>query len=158
MNLGKTTVSSSVLIPLLSFAAEKGLSCSQISYKTGIDSETLEDANSRIELADADRLIEEILDWTQEPKLGLKVGFRLASRSHNLLQHLMLAAPSLMDSIQYHQRFSILFSDEPVPNFISGNTSCVRFYVEKTDCLRGSHIREVIVMQAYRFWMAIKCG
>lgn len=158
MNLGKTTISSSVLIPLLSFAAEKGLSRSQISYKSGIDSESLEDANSRIVLSHADRLIEEVLDWTQEANLGLKIGFRLASRSHNLLQHLMLAAPSLLDSIQYHQKFSVLFSDEPIPNLISGELAGVRFYVEKTDYLAGSHVREVIVMQAYRFWMAIKCG
>jgi len=158
MNSDNTCISSSVLIPLVSYAEEHGLPIRTIFDDAGIEFSQIKDANSRIELRLVDKLIESVSRLTDEPMLGVKVGYRLGTRSYNLLQHLLMVCPNLMESIHKQQEYHILFSDEPVPTFESSNTACIKFNFLNTDYHVGSKIRMLIGVCAQRFWMSYKCG
>jgi len=158
MNSDNTSISSSVLIPLMSYAEEHGLSIRTICDDTGVEAALLNDANSRVELNAVDRLIESVASLTNEPLLGVKVGYRLGTRSYNLLQHLMIVCPNLMEAIHKQQEYHILFSDEPVPTFESNETSCITFHFQDSDYKLGSQIRMLTCVSAQRFWLGFKCG
>ncbi len=158
MTTDTTRVSSSVLIPLMSYAEEHGLSIRTICDDTGIETAIINDANARIDLNRVDLLLETISKATQEPLLGLKIGYRLGTRSYNLLQHLMIVCPNLMTSIHKQQEYHILFSDEPVPTFESDKTACMTFHFQNSDYHLGSQIRILTCVAAQRFWIGFKCG
>ena len=158
MNTDKTSVSSSVLIPLMSYAEEHGLSIRTICDDTGIEAAKVNDANSRIDLNRVDALLETIASQTKEPLLGVKIGYRLGTRSYNLLQHLMIVCPNLMEAIHKQQEYHILFSDEPVPTFESNESACITFHFQNSEFPVGSQIRMLTCVAAQRFWLGFKCG
>ncbi len=163
MDIGKTTISSSVLIPLMSFAAEKGFSIRMICDEAGVDSDLFSDANSRITLESTDRLLETISDLTQEPLLAIKVGYRLGTRSCNLLQHLMIVCPNLQESIRKHQDFNVLFTDEPAPILVENDEegiplASLKYPILKSQHERGSALRTLISISAQKYWLSFKCG
>lgn len=159
MKTDKTSVSSSVLIPLMSYATEHGLPITKICEEIGIETAIVNDANARVELNQVDDLLEKVAHLTQEPLLGIKLGYRLGTRSYNLLQHLMIVCPNLMDSIHKQQAYHILFSDEPVPTFESNNESAsITFHFQNSNYALGSSIRMLTCMTAQRFWLGFKCG
>ena len=140
----------------MSYAEEHGLSIRTICDDTGIEAAKVNDANSRIDLNRVDALLETIASQTQEPLLGVKIGYRLGTRSYNLLQHLMIVCPNLMEAIHKQQEYHILFSDEPVPTFESNESACITFHFQNSEFPVGSQIRMLTCVAAQRFWLGFK--
>ena len=159
MKTDTATISSSVLIPLMSYVAEKGISLRDICDHAQVESELFSDANTRVTLDRTDRLIESALLLTHEPLLALKVGYRLGTRSCNLLQHLMIVSPNLKEAVHKHQSYSVLFTDEAAPTLTEQRgEACIQYFFDATNHTQGFLNRILITVIAQRFWLGFKSG
>lgn len=161
MNPGNITISSSLLIPLMSFATGKGVLHEDLCNDSGVNSELLFDADARIGVLDADRLVASAARLTSEHNLVSNVGYRLGTRSCNLLQHLMIVSPDLHSATLQQNKYHRLFSDEAGPQLIIDTQSkmaTIEYFFEPSSCVEGSQLRVLIVMAAHLNWLKFKCG
>ena len=161
MNPGNYTISSSLLIPLMSFASGKGVLHEEICNDSGVDSELIHDADARVRVIDADRIVASAARLIDEPSMAAKVGYRLGTRSCNLLQHLMIVSPDLSVATQQQQKFHRLFSDEAGPVLTvdqDRKQASIEYFFTPSTCTEGSQLRTLISMTGHLNWLKFKCG
>ena len=161
MNTGNHTISSSLLIPLMSFANGKGVLIQDICNDSGVDAQLVHNADARVTIADADKLVASASRLTGEPSMPVKVGYRLGTRSCNLLQHLMMVSPDLASATRQQQKFHRLFTDEQPPVLSidhDGQRATMEYFFESSGCVEGSQQRILISMTGHLHWLRMKCG
>lgn len=145
----------------MSFASGKGVLHEEICNDSGVDSELIHDADARVLVRDADKLVASAERLTGEPNLALKVGYRLGTRSCNLLQHLMIVSPDLATATRHQQAFHRLFTDEDAPVLTvdkENQIAEIQYFFLPSTCIEGSRSRILTCMAGHLNWMRFKCG
>ncbi len=145
----------------MSFANGKGVLVQDICNDSGVDSQLVQDADARVSIMDADKLVASAFRLTGEPSMPIKVGYRLGTRSCNLLQHLMIVSPDLASATRQQQKFHRLFTDEQPPMLSidsAAQQATMEYFFESSGCLEGSQQRILISMTGHLYWLRIKCG
>jgi len=110
---------------------------------TRLDWQRLHEDNSFLSFDAMRRLIEQCLQLSQCPWLGIEVGFQTQASAHGALGAAMIASRNLSDALQLIQRFSVLRQHMAVIHFTVDSD----FHVELEELVGLGDIREYLLGQ-----------
>jgi AraC-like DNA-binding protein len=155
----KLTLSTSTVIPWLSYAIDQDKNLAPIFNKLKIADKIFEDQDGRISIDTVDRLFNEIANLLNIEDFGLRVGSIFSTSSNNILHFLLMSCGTLQDASRYLQDYYILYSDEPCPELIvDGDDACLRFFFHPIASESDRPIRYEAVMSSTYYWLRIHSG
>ena len=96
----ESSIPSQYLLVLVALAVERGCAQADLFHDTGLSLDTLSSPGSRIDEAQADKIIANALAATGDPSLGLTVGQQLNLGAHAVIGQTFLACANLMEVLE----------------------------------------------------------
>jgi AraC-like DNA-binding protein len=93
---------------LVALAGERGIDVSRVLRGTGLRPPELDDLSLEISAAQELRLIENLLDAVDDPRLGLQVGMRFRLATFGMLGFACASAPTLRQNLEISLRYQDL--------------------------------------------------
>lgn len=121
----------------------RGFTPDAILGGTRLDWQHLHEDNSFLSFEAMRRLIEQCLQLSQCPWLGIDAGFQTQASAHGALGAAMIASRNLSDALRLMQRFSSLRQHMAVINFKFDTA----FYIELEELVALGDIREYLLGQ-----------
>lgn len=126
--LERHEISMPMIRTILALLTHAGVDVDAFLRDLSMDRSKVEHSNDRITIAVYDRVQEKAMEVLQDPALGLHMGERTSPSALGLLGHLLISAPTILDSFRLFFKYHRLVSDaEPSELSIEGDYATLTY-------------------------------
>lgn len=126
--LERHEISMPMIRTILSSLTHAGVDVDEFLRDLSMDRSKVEKSNERISIAIYDRVQERALEVLQDPALGLHMGENTSPSALGLLGHLLISAPTILDSFRLFFKYHRIVSDaEPSELSIEGDYATLTY-------------------------------
>lgn len=126
--LERHEISMPMIRTILALLTNAGVDVDAFLRDLSMDRSKVESSNERINIAIYDRVQERALEVLQDPALGLHMGERTSPSALGLLGHLLISAPTILDSFRLFFKYHRIVSDaEPSELSIEGDYATLTY-------------------------------